>query len=256
MGSKTTVEAPQPTVEERALQKEQVELLRLQRESIDTQQDFNRLITPVLLEESGFDITLDEEGNITDLQRREDPNAPLRQDIETRFLERTQAALKGELPVNPALLRDLDEQEQNLENQLRNQFGDLTSTPAQEALQRSQESRNLLLESARRGDLTLAEQLQLARQQGNQSLINQTVNRGLSIGQTGNQFANQFGNAVRTAGAAQQPFQFQRQMQFQANQFNAQQSDPFGSILGVITGIAGGAFAGGLGSGAAAKIFQ
>src|SRR3990172_2008136 len=98
-----------------------------------------------------------------------DELAPLRSQIEKGFLERTQAALAGQLPVNPALLSDLAENERTLRETLRRQLGPgfETSSPGIESLGEFGQRRSELLESARRGDLTLAEQLGISRQQAN-----------------------------------------------------------------------------------------
>ena len=75
--------------------------------------------------------------------------------------KRTLAALKGELPVNPALLHDLATQEQTLKETLRSNLGPgwATSSPGIEAMASFDRTRNETLESARRGDIALGEQL-------------------------------------------------------------------------------------------------
>lgn len=252
------VAVPQASQAEQNLQKEQAEFLRLQKDSITQQQEFNKMITPVLLKQSGFDFTQDENGNITSLTEKAkevDPNEQMRKDIETAFLERTKASLAGDLPVDPGLIRDLNKSDQELENQLRKQFGnDMSSTPAQEALQRAKESRNILLDQARRGDLTLAEQLGQARQNSNQQLIDSNLNRAFGISNNNN-FASQWAQAGQSAQTAQQGFQFNRNMQFSANQFNASQVSPLASIAGTIGGAALGAFTGGIGTAAGTALF-
>ena len=340
MGGKTTVEAPKATPEEVALQKEQTQLLQLQRDSIQSQQEFNKILTPILLDQAGYEPVFDsasskradelrtrradlqaqlsitpqlieekkpsipmstwgtsnfgtgtfgyqpgtksttnseytriqneisqidselqniDPNRIVGLKKKEDPvlteQDKLRQEIETDLLKRTNAALKGELPVDPGLIRDLDKFDKELENKLRAQFGDLTSTPAQEALQRAKESKTILLEQARRGDLTLAEQLSQQRQFANESLTDSSINRPLTIAGTGNVFANQFAQGVQSAGVAQQPFQFNRQLQFNAAIQNANQPDPFGQIFGTVLGAAAGGFGGGFGAKAGAALF-
>jgi hypothetical protein len=81
-----------------------------------------------------------------------------RKQIEDLFNKRTLDALNGNLPDDPALLRDLDKQEQILRNQLQANLGTgyETSTPGASALDRFNQTRNNLLEASRRQDLSQA----------------------------------------------------------------------------------------------------
>lgn len=92
---------------------------------------------------------------------REAELAPERQEIEQLQLDRSIAALRGELPVDPALLRDLDQEEQKLRDQLKKQLGTgfETSTPGIEALSEFGNRRSEILERARRGDIAAADRL-------------------------------------------------------------------------------------------------
>jgi hypothetical protein len=73
-----------------------------------------------------------------------------------------------------------------------------------------------------------------------------------SASQLGFNQANQgFGSLQGNIGTALQPFQFQRNMQFQANQAGG---GGFGSLLGGMGAIGLGAFSGGLGTAAAAGL--
>lgn len=312
MGGSTNVEAPQPSPQERALQTEQLSILREQR-------DLTQLLLPATLRLSGFEPTFSEQnqipnpefakiqGNITRLEsgisgggrlggalgaaaadpgvlkqlkeqlsntpefintggritgvtQIEDPNRPLREEIETGFLERTRAALAGELPVNPALLRELGEQEETLRETLRKQLGPgfETSSPGIEALATQSQRREELIEGARRGDLTLAEQLGIARQGSNEQSINQLLARVGGAANFQNPLISQF-------GSAQQPFQFNRQQQFQANaanaQLSAQSQQGIGQFLGLAAGTGigfavGGPLGGLQGASAASNIFR
>lgn len=247
-------QTPAISASEKALQKEQAEMLRLQRETIVREQEFQQMLTPLLLEESGIKPVYDESGALTGYEKASDPNQALREQIEGKFLERSMAALEGDLPVDPALMRDLDKYVQETENQIRKQFGDLTSTPAQEAMQRANESVMLAKDSARRGDLTLAEQLGMGRLSSNEGLIDSTINRGATIAGMGRDFASLYGSAVSGYSSAMQPYQFNRQMQFNVDQVNASRSSPLGSIIGGIAGAGIGAMTGGVGAAAGAKL--
>tara|TARA_Y100000310_G_scaffold292684_1_gene321663 strand:+ start:139 stop:1617 length:1479 start_codon:yes stop_codon:yes gene_type:complete len=89
------------------------------------------------------------------------------QGIREGFISRTEAALAGDLPVNPALLRDLEQRQALLGENLRRSLGPdfATSTPGQNALAAFERERTIALEGARRSDLTMAEQLGIQREQ-------------------------------------------------------------------------------------------
>ena len=82
--------------------------------------------------------------------------ADLRDQIELGLLERTQKALTGELDVSPALLKDLGQQEGQLREQLRRNLGEgfETSSAGIEALSQFDQQKNLVLEEARRGQIS------------------------------------------------------------------------------------------------------
>ena len=166
----------------------------------------------------------------------------MRSQIEKGFLERTQAALSGQLPVNPALLSDLAENERTLRETLRRQLGPgfETSSPGIESLGEFGQRRSELLESARRGDLSLAEQLGISRQQANDLQLQNLLRNITGASQFPFQAASGFGQAAAGFGAAQQPFQFQRGLQSQAALQSAQASSGlFSDIFGGIGGLLG-----------------
>lgn len=242
----TKVSVPGPSPAEEALRTEQVQVLRQQRDLLQDQLRQQNLLAPILFKQAGLIPQLSEEGNIIGLS--EDP---MQAEVRKGFLERSRAALAGELPVNPALMRDLATQEQQLREGLRKQLGTgfETSTPGMEALQRFGESRNILLEGARRGDLTLAEQLGLQRagaaQQSGQFAAGAILP---SIGGLGN-VAQGFMNPLGILAG-------DRQMQMQANMANAQaKAQTMGSLFGGIGMLGGMALGGPLGGAIGAKLF-
>lgn len=99
-------------------------------------------------------------GDILSLERIANPATDLRQQNEQLLLERQNAALRGELPVSPALLRDLEDQEATLRETLLQQLGPgfETSTPGIEALANFRERRDAILEATRRDDIASAGQ--------------------------------------------------------------------------------------------------
>jgi len=239
MGAK--VSAPKPTPEERALQAAQKQSIDIQNAIMLGEQRQNKILLPFLAEQQGYDVTVDSEGVLTSIKKRPDPDEDVRKEIEREFNQRTLKALKGELPVDPALERDLTSQREQLQNKLASQFGPgyETASPAIESLQRFDESANILREGARTGQMTLAEQLGMAREQQNQFTQQsaQDVLRQSAIGDPLT-FAGGFGQVANNYLRAQQPFIEQRKMQLQASIANAQNSaSMFGAGIGAVGAI-------------------
>jgi len=218
MGGPPTINTPSPSKEERLLQKEQVELLRLSKDTLLKQQKDFKLFMPIFAKQMGLQLGIDKGGTLRwikelpetikqrelqeqiqeqtlqdllktpeeraeykefeaqqrelfglQLQEQKDrmtgPDADRRNAIERLLQQRTLKALRGELEVDPALERNIKEQGTTLRDRLRQQLGSgyETSTPGMEALQRFDESANVLRSEARRGELTLSEQLSAAR---------------------------------------------------------------------------------------------
>jgi hypothetical protein len=245
---------------------EETRLLGLQADSLTRQSKLQDLLMPYQLRQLGLTPSFDASGAISgvtegpqakamrDLQDRysqfastqlegQMKAAPGAAEIQQRFQDRTLAALKGELPVNPALTRSLTEGERDLRNSLRQQIGTgyETSSPGIESLDRFNTSKNILLENARRGDITTAETMGLARGASNtgsgisSSDLSSRL-RGLSLqemlglpsGYAGanagiNSFLGREGGFRMDTG----------KMNLQSNMFNAQQTaDVFGELLG------------------------
>lgn len=94
------------------------------------------------------------------------PQAIQNKEIQKLLGEKTINALKGNLPVDPALERDIKGQETTLRDRLRSQLGSgyETSSAGIEAMQKFTEGADVLRSQARHGELTLAEQLSMARE--------------------------------------------------------------------------------------------
>lgn len=240
MGSKVSV--PGPSAEERELQKNQAELLALQRQIIEQQRQQQAVLLPFLAEQEGFDVTTNAEGTITAISKRANPDDAKRKELESGLLDRSLKALKGELPVDPALEETLTTQEKQVRDKLSAQLGPgyETSSAGIETLGNFFRSSEILREGARTGQLTLAEQLGITRSQQDQfsRQSSQDVLRQSAIGDPLT-FAGAFGQTARGFGQAQQPFIQQRQMQLQASMANAQSSN---SILGAGIGAFGSLF--------------
>lgn len=239
MGGKTSV--PQATAEERALQQSQAELLDLQRSILEQQRAQQAVLLPFLAEQEGYDIETDENGNITNISKVPDPLDAQRKELEAGLLDRSLAALKGELPVSPALEQDLARQEESLRERLSQQFGPgfETSSPGIETLGQFFNSSEGLREGARTAQLTLSEQLGMARQQQNDfsRQTSQDFLRQISLGdQLG--IAGAFGQTAAGYGNAQGPYLAQRQLQTQVGMSNASnRAQVIGAGIGAIGSI-------------------
>lgn len=123
-----------------------------------------KALTPEQLQEEAInkrfqDLTLAELEN-------QAAGAPQRAEIEGLTRDRTLAALKGELPLDPTLLRELEMQEENLRGGLMKNLGPgyETSSPGIEALADFQRRKGELIYGANRGEIALGEQLSGARE--------------------------------------------------------------------------------------------
>ena len=325
MGS-PDVNVPEPTAEERGLQKEQTELLRLQRQMLLENQQMQEIFMPIFAKQMGLELGIDkntgtlrwvketaaakqerlmnekirkqtlqellnrpkeaeEEAALRDQQRDllslqikeaqgrlTGPDAERKREIERLMDERSLKALKGELEIDPALERGLKEQEETLRERLSAQLGPgfETSSAGIEAMRKFEESAEVLRSEARKGVLTLSEQLSLSRQgadiaQGGFNVgasqaqipgISPLSTAGFSFGaqnaglQTQGALRSLISQPLQTVGGLGQvaagfqmpigTMQQDRSMQLQANMQNAQNSmsmmGGIGSLFGSIFG--------------------
>ena len=311
MGAPPDVDFPEPTEEERELQREQLENLRFNQQILQEQARQQELLAPFLFESAGIRPIMDDRGRIAGFERvepseedrllqelnldvlrrtreqfleqEEDPLADRRRAVEEGLLARSEAALAGDLPVSPALEDELSEQERRLRAELLQTLGPdyETSTPGIEALDRFRRTSSTLREEARRGQLTLAEGLGLARGAANLQQEQQPLSalgffgefgrsgRAAEQGRRGTALqqiiagtsAPLSGRIATAAGFNQGASGFnaplsrlfgERQLQFQAGQ----RPDPLLQTLGLIAGQTSGAFLGGAGSSAGRKLFD
>lgn len=236
---------PGPSKEERALQKEQTELLRFQREILISQNDQQKALLPFFAKSAGIGLNFDDEGNVTGAFELDSEQKSLDRANQLSFSKRTAAALSGTLPVDPALEQNLTNQEQTLRERLVQQFGAgyETSTPGIQSLQEFQKSAEALRFGARTGQMTLAEQLGLARQ--GQELQNQQQQMGVfrqsSIGDPLS-IAGGFNQNAAGYNAPLNRMQQERSLQFQAqmaghnsqNQMMGGIGQMFGSLFGAV----------------------
>ena len=234
--------APAPSREERQLQEANKEMIDLQRHILERQQEQNKVLLPFFAEQQGYNVTMSKGGRITSISERFDPDKEVKKQIERELDQRSLKALRGELPLDPGMERDLASQRKELENRLSSQFGPgfSTASPAQEALQRYDESANILREGARTGQLTLAEQLGITRQQQREftQSSGQDATRQWAVGDQLT-LAGAFGQTANNYLRAQQPYIQNRQMQLQASIANAQSRT---SLMGAGIGAIGSLF--------------
>lgn len=236
MGS--SVKVPEPTAEERDLQRQQAETLKLQRQIIEDQRRQQGILLPFFAEQEGFKVETDANGNIKSISKIFDPLAAKRKELETGLLDRSLAALKGEAPVDPALEESLKTNEATLRERLTAQFGPgyETSTPGIKSVEEFNRTAEILRAGARTQQLTLAEQLGITREQ--QEIFRRQSSQDILASQSQGvpmTLAGAFGQNARGFGAAQQPFIEQRKMQLQASISNAQNKTAmFGAGIGAI----------------------
>lgn len=247
-----------------------IQLQNMQLDALTKQGKMNDLLLPYQLKQLGLDVTMGPDGSISgvtenaahkqqgDLQNQlmqlslsqlqsEQANAPQSAEIQKLEGDRTLAALKGELPVDPALTRTLDEQGSTLNEQLRKQLGSgyETSDPGIRSLATFNQRKNETLESARRGDLSLADQLSQARSatqfgQGMSSSQLAQQLRGMNLGMLGTA-QNSMSPFINNLNAPQQLGFQQQQLQTNANAASVnsglalynQNSDMFSNMAGV-----------------------
>lgn len=229
---------PEPSPEERALQKSQADLLALQKTMIEQQNEQNKILLPFLAQQEGFEVQLNDQGVITGITKIADPLEEQNREIQTLFNERSLKALKGELPVDPALENELTGQEEQLRERLLSQFGPgyETSSAGIETLGDFFQAAESLREGARTGQLTLAEQLGLTRQQ--QEIFDrqssQDVLRTSAVADPMS-FAGGFGQVARGYGQAQVPYIQDRSLKAQlAGQAAGQRMGLIGAGIGAI----------------------
>lgn len=229
-GGSTTVEAPKPSPEEAALQKEQLAILQQQQAETD-------LMTPYVLKGMGL---VKENGairNMTEAERLAGMSEleKTQYEVAKQQQERLSQAYAGKLPTSPALEKNLEDEQRKMAEALSQRLGPnwMTTTPGQQAMSTFQKRADLLREEARRGEMSSGEGLLMS-----------------NLGYLGNTQAKQATEAVqfptRTSGLfqgygqAQQPYQYYAGLQLEANKQSAINSansqaglmGGFGQLLG------------------------
>lgn len=181
----------------------------------------NRKVEEIKGQLKGMEKTMTERG-IVGLTQKDDPSKDLRAENERLLLERQGAALRGELPVNPGLLSDLDQQEEDLRAHLLENLGTgfETSTPGIEALAEFGERRNAILDASRRDDIAGAGNL--ANQMGGfmDSIAASRTGRGMGAAGIPGMNSSNLMQLAQGYGSPMQFMQNNRMMDFQQQQAN------------------------------------
>lgn len=194
-------------------------LTEQQRLATETGQTFQTL-TPELYRLLGYTPSM-EGGGVSALRGTRAGQLSPEAQLYQGWVDRALAAQQGRLPVNPALLTDLQRQEEMLRTRLRSQFGagyEGTSGGIR-TLGDFNMRKNQILEQARRSDLTMAEAGIQGREQSlGMRFQNLLAPTNLRLGA----MLPLYGQQTATAGQLFGMGQSQQQMQYQANQQRAQ----------------------------------
>lgn len=256
MAKSKAPDVPERTPEELALIKEQGDLLRFAGGAFQNSQELTQKLQPELLRASGLQVQTGPNGEITGISPIAKTGADgKRNDIENLLLDRSLAALRGDLPQDPILLRELEDQQNQLEGTLRKRLGpgfDLSSAGI-ESLGRQREVSAIAKSDSARKDLVTAEGLSQARGGDQQQRIDALINRTLGVANAGNPSAS---GAIGSSTGFQplvSSFQNDRFAQFQAD-VGASQSGGILQSIGQVGGTALGAYLGFLGGGPAGAV--
>lgn len=254
-GKKTTVPPPQPiSAEEKALLKRQTEILEMQTNILQKNFRQQDLLAPLLFEEYGVTPQFDDEGEIIGFER--DPEAEAlkdrQQEIESLGLDRLEKALRGELPVDPAVSQQLEDAESQLMESIRRELGPggEFSTPGSQRIREFEKSKAAILEGSRRGELSLAEGLTQGRELSRLRSQSNNMQGLFGINQGGLPFAQGFSSINAGYGSIGDVYSRQRDLNFQRGltqaQLQAQNTGALfgglGNIFGTIGGVAVGKY--------------
>lgn len=231
-GGGSDVQAPQPTAEEKALQQAQLDMLNQSRSESDLMKPFLLQSLGLVQEGTGYRRMTDEE-RIAQMSPTEKSNYDILQLQQQRQL----AALQGNLPVSPALEQDIAKQEATMNESLSRQLGSgwATTTSGIQAKSQFDQRAEALREAARRDEMTTGEGLMLS-QEGYMTGSNQAQQQAY----TG--YGQRLFPLIQGYGQAQQPYQYNRGLEMQANQLNAQSNSSALGGLGSLFGSAASAY--------------
>lgn len=172
--------------EEQALRQAQLDLVNQQRGIATEMLRRQNLMEGELLRSQGYEQVLDAAGNVTGYRPTQATQDQLNSTTEINNLmrNRTLAALKGELPVDPALERSISENRATLESSLRGNLGSgyATSTPGQTALADYEKRAEELRQAQRRDQLSTGEGIRLAGEDLNNRISSSRFGNVMGLG--------------------------------------------------------------------------
>ena len=226
----TTVQAPQPTAEEIALQREQLNILQQQQAETEMMKPYV-LSGMGLVEEDGTLRYMTEDERIAGMSELEKSQY----DIAKQQQERLAKAYAGELDISPALEESLQQQEQQMSEALSQRLGSnwMQTTSGQQAMSEFQKNAELLREEARRGAMSTEGGLLLS----NLGYLGNTQGAQTTYAA---QYPTRTSGLFQGYGVLQSPYQQQRQMEMQASIANAQaKSQSQSGLMGGLGQLAG-----------------
>ena len=193
----------------------------------------------MLADVGGFQSTSGPQGKIVGFEDAPKTEAQkLRESIELRMLQRSDQALRGELPDDPNLIRGLAREEKTLRDTMSARFGPdwETGSPGIEALGDFMANKEGILYNARRDQLTTSEALGLAREGANQQRFYQGI--GTATGNQSN-IASLFGQQSQGYTNAIQGMRQERMAEGQNKaQGKAAMFGAGGAVVGTAAGVA------------------
>jgi len=236
----THVSAPQPSPEERNLQAEQLKILQQQQ----TQQN---ALLPFELQQMG--LTTDAKGGYRRMTEAETmasmtPQQQAAYQLQNQIMNRESQALQGNLPIDPGLETQLNQQQSAMTQELSNRLGAnwQTSTAGQQGMANFLQMRNAAEEQARQGMMGTAQGML-----GNMAGITQGTAQQQYAGMQG--LGNPQMGLFSAYGNAMQPYQYYSGLQNQANMQNAtNQAGLISSGMGMLGTIGGFGLGGYLGN--------
>lgn len=228
----TKVKVPQPSSQERALQAEQLKILQ-------TQQAESEEMRPYVLK--GMGLTKDEGGELR-YMTEDERTAGMSElergqyDLTKMSQERQAQAYAGELPISPALEKELSSQQAQMSEALSQRLGPnwMLTTPGQQAWSAFNQKADLVREESRRGAISTEGGLLLSN-------LGYLGNVEGQQAQMAGQFPGRTSGMFGGYGVLQQPHQQQRSMQLQAGMQTAQMKHEVSSsnrskAFGILTG--------------------
>lgn len=224
--TKGDVNVPGPTAEETALQQQQLELIKQQREETALMKPYMYQLAGIK-EVDGKLVPMTEEeqlAGMTSTQRKQ-------YDVSNLQLGQYEKALKGELPLSQAVEGEISKQRADLESYMSRKLGPnwRQSTPGIQALAEFDKKTNALREEQQYGKLSGASAMSIAQQNYMNDMMGRSAQTATSpLGMSQGLFG--------MMGQAQQPYQQQRAMQLQAAMANQRNGSDMMSGLGMLAG--------------------